>query len=278
MRLGGPVFTPYADPDGWIAALKKYGYRAAYCPLDATADDATVRAYVRAAAHADIVIAEVGAWSNPMSADDAERKSAIQKCQTQLDLAERIGARCCVNIAGSRGPRWDGPHPLNLTPETFDLIVETTRQIIDAVKPTRTFYTLEPMPWMYPDSPDSYLALIRAIDRPAFAVHLDPVNWVCSPQRYFANADLLRESFAKLGPYIKSCHAKDIILRETLTTHLDECCPGQGYLDYGVFLAELNRLDPDTPLMLEHMTEEKDYLAGAAYIRSFDIVGRFHSG
>lgn len=278
MRLGGPVFTPYADPDGWIAALKKYGYRAAYCPLDATADDATVRAYVQAAAQADIVIAEVGAWSNPMSADDAERKSAIQKCQTQLDLAERVGARCCVNIAGSRGPRWDGPHPLNLTPETFDLIVETTRQIIDAVKPTRTFYTLEPMPWMYPDSPDSYLALIRAIDRPAFAVHLDPVNWVCSPQRYFANADLLRESFAKLGPYIKSCHAKDIILRETLTTHLDECCPGQGYLDYGVFLAELNRLDPDMPLMLEHMTEEKDYLQGAAYIRSFDVVGRFQSG
>jgi len=272
MRLGGPVFEAFHDPDGWIAALKKYGYRAAYCPLTADADDTTVRAYVQAAAQADIVIAEVGAWSNPLSIDDAERKSSMQKCQIQLDLAERIGARCCVNIAGSRGPRWDGPHPLNLTPETFDMIVETTRQIIDAVKPKRTFYTLEPMPWMYPDSPESYLALIKAINRPAFAVHLDPVNWVCSPQRYFANADLLRESLAKLGPYIKSCHAKDIILRDTLTTHLDECCPGQGYLDYGVFLSELNKLDPDMPLMLEHMKEEKDYLAGAAYIR--EIAGK----
>lgn len=267
MRLGGPVFEPYDGPDGWIAALKKYGYRAAYCPLEASADEATVRAFAQAAAQADVVIAEVGTWSNPLSIDDAERRAAIQKCQTQLDLTERIGARCCVNIAGSRGERWDGPHPLNLTRNTFDMIVETTRQIIDAVKPTRTFYTLEPMPWMYPDSPDSYLDLVKAIDRAAFGVHLDPVNWVCSPQRYFGNADLLRESFRKLGPYIKSCHAKDIVLRDTLTTHLDECCPGQGYLDYGVFLAELGKIDPDTPLMLEHMKEEKDYLAGAAYIR-----------
>lgn len=286
MRLGGPIFGSWTDPDSWIAALQRYGYRAAYCPVDGSADAKTIQAYARAAVRADIVIAEVGAWSNPMSIDDAERKAAIEKCQAQLALAQEIGARCCVNIAGSRGPRWDGPHPDNLTPATFDLIVETTRQIIDAVRPTRTFYTLEPMPWMYPDSPDSYLELIRAIDRPAFAVHLDPVNWVCSPQRYFANADLLRQSFAKLGPYIKSCHAKDIVLHDTLTTHLDECCPGRGHLDYGVFVAELDKIDPDTPLMLEHMSREEDYLEGAAYIRRMisqtpsasGEIGSFHSG
>jgi len=64
---------------------------------------------------------------------------------------------------------------------------------------TRTVYTLETMPWMYPDSADSYLALLRAIDRPgAFGVHLDPVNLVNSPERFFRNADLLRDCFAKL--------------------------------------------------------------------------------
>ena len=35
-------------------------------------------------------------------------------------------------------------------------------QIIDAVKPSRTFYTLEPMPWMYPDSAESYAGLIKS--------------------------------------------------------------------------------------------------------------------
>ena len=165
MRLGGPVFETCANPDEWIAALRRLGYRAAYCPVADSATDDVLRAYTAAAHAADIVIAEVGAWSNPLSADSEVRREAITLCQRRLDLADRIGARCCVNIAGSRGEQWDGPHPANLTAETFDLIVETVREIVDAVKPVRTFYTLETMPWMYPDSPQSYADLIRAIDR-----------------------------------------------------------------------------------------------------------------
>ena len=51
---------------------------------------------------------------------------------------------------------------------------------------------------------------------------------------------------------IKSCHAKDIALSEKLTTHLDEVRPGLGGLDYATFLRELDKLDPDTLLMIEH--------------------------
>jgi sugar phosphate isomerase/epimerase len=268
MRLGGPVPEKVDDPRAWIASLQRRGYRAASCPVGAEADHATIKAYADAAAEADIVIAEVGAWSNPLSADEATRQAALVKCQQRLALADEIGARCCVNIAGSRGDRWDGPHPENLTPETFDMIVESVRAIVDGVRPRRAYYTLETMPWMYPDSAQSYLDLLEAIDRPQCAVHLDPVNLVCSPQRYFANGALLRECFRLLGPQIVSCHAKDIVLRETLTTHLDEVCPGRGALDYAVYLGELSRLDPDVPLMLEHMHAEDDYREGAAYIRS----------
>ena len=146
------------------------------------------------------------------------------------------------------------------------MIVETTRSIIDAVKPTRTFFALETMPWAYPDSPDSYLQLFKAIDRKHFGAHLDPVNLVCSPQRYYGNGVLIRECFEKLGPYIKSCHAKDILLQEKLTTHLDEVRAGTGGLDYAVFLKELSKF-PGVPLMLEHLSKAEDYDKAAAYIR-----------
>jgi sugar phosphate isomerase/epimerase len=172
-----------------------------------------------------------------------------------------------VNVAGSRGEEWYGPHEDNLTPDTFGLIVESVRSILDAVRPTRTYYTLEAMPWIYPDSPDSYLALLEAVDRDRFAVHLDPVNLISSPQRYYGNAALLRECFEKLGPYIRSCHAKDIALSGRLTTHLDEVRPGLGGLDYDTFLRELGRLDPDTPLMLEHLETEADYVLAAEHVR-----------
>jgi sugar phosphate isomerase/epimerase len=248
--------------------VQNLGYRAAYCPLKPGADEATIAAYAQAARAADIVIAEVGAWSNPLSPDAAERARALELCKGSLWLAEQTGANCCVNIAGSRGAVWDGPHPANLTPETFEIIVAIVREIIDSVKPTRTCYTLEAMAWMYPDAPDNYVKLIRAIDREAFAVHLDPVNMVSSPQLFFNNAALIRECFAKLGPWIRSCHAKDIILTDRLTVHLDEVRPGLGGLDYAAYLREASRLPQDVPLMLEHLASEEEYAQAAAYVRS----------
>jgi sugar phosphate isomerase/epimerase len=147
MRLGGPLFETIHSPDDWIRALQTNGYRAARCPVGLEADDATVRAYEVAAKNADIVIAEVGAWSNPLSSDPDMRAQAIKKCIRGLELADRIGAICCVNTAGSRGTfSWYGPHPDNLSEDTFDMIVETTRKIIDAVNPTRSVFALEPMP------------------------------------------------------------------------------------------------------------------------------------
>lgn len=268
MRIGAPITEKKLDPDEWISAAKQRNYSACAVPFNQEAAADWIPAFVTAASKANILIAEVGAWSNPIDPDPEKARKALVLCQEQLALADRIGARCCVNIAGSRNPlKWDGPDHKNFDQETFDLIVERVRMIVDAVKPTRTFYTLETMPWIFPSSPDEYLSLIKAIDRPAFAVHLDPVNMVNSPSRAYHTADLIRECFAKLGPWIKSCHAKDIILDPALTVHLAESRPGTGLLDYGVFLKELSKLDVDCPLLLEHLSTDAEYAAGVGYIR-----------
>jgi len=267
MRLGGPVFEKYDAPSQWVAAVRASGYRAGFCPVTPDAPEDAIRAYASAAQEADIIIAEVGAWSNPLSPDDATRGSALEHCKKSLALAETIGARCCVNIAGSRGEKWDGPSADDLTENTFEIIVETVREIITDVGPTRTFYTLETMPWMYPDSAGAYLSLLKAIDRPAFAVHFDPVNLICSPQRYFGNAAIIRDFVAKLGPHIKSCHAKDILLQNRLTVHLDEVRPGCGQLDYRTYLGAIANLPEDIPVMLEHLPDAQEYTAAAAHIR-----------
>jgi sugar phosphate isomerase/epimerase len=269
MRLGGHVFDPIDDPQAWIAALKRAGFSAAYCPIDEHASDSTVQAYGRAARNADLVIAEVGAWCNALSPYQESRRKAIALCQARLALADAIGARCCVNIAGSVGEENGrrAPHPLSLTPAHFDLIVESVRTIIDGVRPKRTYYVLEMMPWLYPDTVDSYVRLLEAVDRPAFAVHLDPTNLITSPQRYYGNAEVIRECFAKLGPWVKSCHAKDTLLHNQLTIHIDEVRPGLGTLDYGVFVEEAEKLGPDTPLMIEHLSDANEYALAADYIR-----------
>jgi sugar phosphate isomerase/epimerase len=194
---------------------------------------------------------------------------SIEKCIKSLQLADEIGANCCVNISGSRNlEKWAGPHKDNLTQETFDLIVEVTRKIIDSVKPKNTFYSLETMPWAYPDSVESYERLIKAIDRKQFGVHFDPVNLVISPQVYFNNGEIISEAFKKLGQNIRSCHAKDILLLDDKTTpHMPEVRPGLGNLNYALFLRELSKLD-NIPLMMEHLSSVEEYDIAARYIRN----------
>jgi sugar phosphate isomerase/epimerase len=201
-----------------------------------------------------------------MDPNDTVRQESLKKNIASLQLADEIGASCCVNISGARGEIWDGPYPGNYTKDTFDQIVETVRYIIDQAKPVSAFYTLEPMPYMLPDSPDSYLELIKAINRKQFAAHLDPVNMISSPQRYFNNGAFIKECFAKLGHYIKSIHAKDIIILPELTVHLEECRPGLGALDYKVFLQEASKLK-DIPFMLEHLETQEEYKLAASYVR-----------
>lgn len=77
MRLGGPIFTKTESPDSWAAAVNAAGYRAAYCPVAPNADNETIEASRKA----DIVIAEVGAWSNPLGPDAADAAAAMEKCK-----------------------------------------------------------------------------------------------------------------------------------------------------------------------------------------------------
>ncbi len=134
--------------------------------------------------------------------------------------------------------------------------------------PSRTYFSLEAMPWSFPDSADSYLRLLQAVDRNHFGVHLDPVNMITSVRDYFYNGKRIRSMFKKLGPHIRSCHAKDIILREdNYIPQLDECRPGLGYLDYRTFLKELSLLK-EIPLMMEHLQTAEEYSKAAAHIRA----------
>lgn len=268
MRFGGVIFEKWNTPEEWAQAAKRAGYSAVYFPVDHTAPQQVIDGYRDAAKAADLVICEIGVWNNLLDPDKTRAEANITRAIHQLELAEYVGANCCVNISGTYNPdRWDGPHPENYTRRAFDDIVRVSQRIIDAVDPQVTAYSLEPMPWMYPDTPDNYLALIRAIDRKGFAAHLDIVNVITSPGLYYRNGEVIREWFDKLAPYIRSCHAKDTILHDTLTVHLEECRPGTGSLDYRTYLRCAAQLDDRVCMMLEHMTQPEDYALASRYIK-----------
>ena len=201
IRLGGPSFAKTEDPEELALAHRKLGYRAAYCPGVALKDTDRIRALSEAFAKHDVVIAEVGRWCNLLDADPEKRRQNLDKVTEGLALAEAIGARCCVDIAGSYSPTsWFGPHPDNLTPQAFDAIVENARKIIDAVKPKRARFCYEMMGWALPDSPDSCVKIVKAVDRPAFGVHLDPCNLVNSPGALLSQHRPAQRVLRQAGP------------------------------------------------------------------------------
>ena len=270
IRLGGPSYAKADDPEAFALAHRKLGYRAAYCPAVPLADTGRIEALAKACAKHDVIIAEVGRWVNLLDADGEKRRKNLQTVTDGLALAEAVGARCCVDIAGSFNPTsWFGPHPDNLTPRFFDATVENARKIVDAVKPKRARFCYEMMGWAYPDSADNYLKLIKAVDREGFGVHLDPCNVVNSPEKFYRNTDLLNECFDKLGGYIASCHAKDLAWEVEMNVHFREVRPGLGSLDYATYLKRLVALPHQPPLMLEHLPNAAEYEKARDHV--FDV-------
>ncbi|MBM3333077.1 sugar phosphate isomerase/epimerase [Candidatus Sumerlaeota bacterium] len=260
IRLGAPVFVRTDDPDELAQAHRKVGYRAAYCPKVSLKDTDRIRAISEAYRKHDVVIAEVGRWCNLLDSDAEKRRANLENVTDGLALADAIGALCCVDIAGSFNPKsWSGPDPRNLTDEFFDAAVENARKIIDAVKPRRAKFCYEMMGWSYPDSADSYLKMIKAIDRDGFGVHLDPCNLINSPIRFYRNTDVINECFDKLGKWVVSCHAKDLAWEIEASVHFREVRPGTGSLDYKTFLRRQAELAHQPPLMIEHLSGAAEY-------------------
>ncbi len=271
MRLGGTIVGDYSSQAEWEQLLVRSRFKAITAPFNFRTPDRDIDSYMEITARHDVLIAEVGVWKNVMDSDADKATEAIDYAKKQLALADKLKIPCCVNIVGTTGRAgWDAADRSNFLPETYEKIISITREIIDSVEPKYAYYCIEPMPWMVPDGPDEYLQLIKDVDRPHFAAHMDFVNMINSPRRYLAAEDFIDDSFRKLAPFIKSTHLKDSRMNLTkLTTMLEECSPGEGSLDFVKVLKSIERYLPaDTPVLLEHMQTEEEYRAAYEFVKN----------
>ena len=269
MRLGGTVFNWGKDPALFAQKHVEKGFTAAVCPDFLNAGDTAMNTlFVRELEQRGILFAEVGAWCNPLSRDQKLAEQNIEHMIERLALAEELGAKTCVNILGTyTGKSWYGPHPDNYSADFFAQAVDVARRLVDAVKPKRTTLSFEMMPYNFLDHPKAYCKFLKAVDRPGVAVHFDPCNCINSPHLYCHITQFLEEAFALFGSQIVSVHLKDIaLLDEPVTAMFQEVLPGAGHMDYHTLLRCLNRLDSDTPAIIEHLPDEQSFDAAAAYI------------
>lgn len=268
MYLGISSSLEHNSPKEWAAKHKALGLETVVFPVNCDEDEATIMAYKNAADEIGLTIAEVGIWRNTLAADPNERKRWIDYAIRQLRMADAIGAACCVNVVGTPyGPRWDGGYRNNFSPDLWEMAVGMIRQIIDSARPIRTKFCIESMPWMIPSSPDEYLRLIEDVDRAEFGTHLDVVNMITTPKRYFYNDEFLKECFQKLHGTIVSCHLKDILLKQDYTFQLQECACGKGTLNIELYTQLATKENPHMPMIIEHLTTDEEYMTSVQYVR-----------
>ena len=112
-----------------------------------------------------------------------------------MDLAERIGVSTLVAFGVLRDRR-DGP-------EAFSRVVELLQKTTEEAVARGFTVQLENLPGTWADTADNCLALLKAVDHPAFGYIWDVGNL------YEAEPGDFRPGYQKLRPYIRNVHLKD---------------------------------------------------------------------
>lgn len=267
MRLGTSSPLSHTSAKEWAKNQSALGCRSVVFPLSCNDPEDKIDEYVREARSQDLLIAEVGIWRNALSPDPLVREDQRDYCVKQLQLADKIGARCAVNVSGAIGTRWDGYYKENFTKETRAKVVQMAQELIDRAEISNTYFTIEPMPWMIPTGPEDYARLIEEVDRERFAVHMDIINMTNSFERYLEAESFVDRCCELLGDKIRSCHIKDVHLKEEYTFQLEECAPGMGEYPLRYYVSKMDSLDKDMPVILEHLHSDEEYICYINYLK-----------
>lgn len=216
-----------------------------------------------------IKIAELGVYNNIIHPDKELRQKNIEYNKKIIQGASIVGCPAVITGSGSMNPKGDWfAHPKNYTPEVWQILVESLKEITQIAEQEKVFLSLEPHTVTPLGSVERLQKIIQDVGSDYLKIHMDPVNMV-TYETYFCTGKLLNYMFDVLGKFIEGAHAKDVYLEDRLIVHLNETYASNGNLDYETYLRGLDQLDENIFLTLEHTEESlipkaRDYILDKA--------------
>lgn len=190
--------------------------------------------------------------------DPAVRLVGIEALGTVIQAAVVLGAGNVYVRPGSlndAGP-WT-PHPENRRPETRARLIDSLRRLMPVAEQAGIPLAVEGHVVSPLYSPPVIREVLDAVDSPLLRVNADPVNLIGTLDAAFDPAPLLHELFDVLGDAIICGHAKDVTVGNGLVLHIEECVPGQGYLDQELFLRRFEAACPRGVVLIEHLPVDR---------------------
>jgi len=213
---------------------------------------------VKACKKHDVVIYEVGGYTNLVTPDKARLQQNLKALAHCIEVAESVGCAMVGTVAGSRDPNGlINVHPDNWSIGTWKVLVSSVKQVLKDTAGMKAAIGMEAQVTSIIDGPKAHRRLNDDVADDRIKVNLDPVNMM-SLAHYYRTTELIDECFELLGEDILGCHAKDsYIWPDQQTVHVQEVCPGKGVLDYERYLTHISRLKYPRALEAEHIPDEE---------------------
>jgi|SRR5579859_1689437 len=279
MKLGVVGLLPPWQQIDLAAAqrVRSAGYRGVSIffqkPLEA--DPAAVDRLKRVLDDADLEAAQANGWYEVLvHPDDHLRAEGVAGLQALTRIGRQLDAKTVYVRPGSLSPTgaWY-PHPGNYAPEVFERLVDSLRQAAQAAAAEGMVLALEGHVLSLLDTPQRMRDVLEAVNSPALQFNTDPVNFIGTVKDAFNPSRVLNELASLLGKYTAAAHLKDMAVQDHLVLRIDEVVIGQGTMDYGLLLRQMEQINPDMYGIIEHLPDEKIPLARAGLMRAAAQAG-----
>jgi sugar phosphate isomerase/epimerase len=211
-----------------------------------------------------IEIAAIYGYYNVVDPDAERRKRGEARMDALLTNWKRLGCPVVSTETGTlnRQSEWlDSPE--NATEAAYVQCRTALEKLARTAEKSGAIVSIEPYWRNVIDSVYRAERLFREVNSPALKLVMDPCN-------YFRKEDLARmqpmleDMFKRLGDRIVVAHAKDV---KAAAEGTDLPGPGQGVLDYPLYLRLLAQLGRPTHLIIEHLSlpdvpRARDYVIG----------------
>lgn len=243
-----------ADPVEQVETIRNLGYTAVEALYTGwnMMNDSDARELKIALEEHDLLFYAIHVWDNIIHPDPEMRAMVHREYLEAIEMAEQMGMDFILVHTGSRGPgKPSYAHPLNWTEETWQMSVTALKKVLADSAGSRIRLAVEAINSNNLNTPAAHVRLRDDVADERLKFTLDPTNMV-HPGTLFRSTELINECFDLLGEDIMYAHAKDIRWADMLPG-LEWVIPGQGEMDYEVYLTHLSRLDYSRPLMMEFL-------------------------
>lgn len=211
-------------------------------------------------------LAAVSGTFNTAHPNKDERESGITGMRTLCEAANDMGTSIITICTGTRDPEymWRS-HPENETPEAWQVMKKTMREIIRIAEANSVHLAFEIEVSNIVNSVEKAVRLLDEIDSDNLNIVMDPANLLFKDD-VPSQLEIFEKALSRLGSKIVLTHAKDIGEFDENTGELERVPAGKGRLDYPGFFQLLEKTGYQGPIIIhslpeEHMPASRDFIA-----------------